>query len=109
MSMKTFQVNGINAAIIEIDVQQIDEEICQAAVKLKVGEQQFDLLFQDDITEDGERDGCFMIGHEFELSATDVYQKLFIALGGSIDEDGLPVDADRFDWAINRITGWGAV
>ena len=96
-----FTINGQTVEITEIDVQQIEADLYQAAVYLTVngqtiGERLGDvdyswmsstILFQDDVNDDGSRAGEFALGNEFEVSCRPLYRQLLNALGADEDPD----------------------
>ena len=83
-----FTINGHAVEITEIDVQQIEDDLYQAAVTLTVnGQINYTPMFQDDENEDGARDGVFVLGNENELSCRPLYHGLLTALGATEDPD----------------------
>lgn len=97
-----FTINGHAVEITEIDVQQIDDDLYQAAVTLAVnGQITCTLMFQDDENEGGARDETFALGNEHELSCRPLYLQLLTALGA--DEDP---DADRIADQLNELPGF---
>lgn len=97
-----FAINGQTVEITEIDVQQIEADLRQAAVTLTVNGQNIsDVMFQDDENDDGSRDEMFALGNEFELSCRPLYLQLLNAL--SADEDP---DADRIADQLIALPGF---
>lgn len=100
-----FTINGHAVEITEIDVQQIDDDLHQAAIALTVnGQITYTLMFQDDENEDGSRDGVFALGNENELSCRPLYHHLLTALGATEDPD-----ADRIAAQLTELPGFDAM
>ena len=100
-----FTINGHAVEITEIDVQQIDDDLYQAAITLAVNGQTINnLMFQDDENEDGARDGVFALGNENELSCRPLYHHLLTALGAT-EGPG----ADRIADQLNELPGFDAM
>ena len=102
-------INGRTVEIAEIDVQQIEENLRQAAVTLTVNGETIDgILFQDDANEDGSRDEMFALGNEHELSCRPLYRQLLTALGADEDPDADSIAEqlialDGFDCLIDYV------
>lgn len=100
-----FTINGHAVEITEIDVQQIDDDLHQAAIALTVnGQITYTLMFQDDENEDGTRDGVFALGNEDELSFRPLYRHLLTALGDTEDPD-----ADSIAAQLTELPGFDAM
>ena len=100
-----FTFIGRTVEITEIDVQQLDDDLHQAAITLAVnGQINYTLMFQDNENEDGTRDGVFALGNENELSCRPLYLQLLTALGA--DEDP---DADRIADQLTELPGFDAM
>lgn len=93
-----FTINGHTVEITEIDVQQIEDDLYQAAITLTVNGQTIDaLMFQDDENENGSRDGVFTLGNESELSCRPLYRNLLTALGATEDPDSDSITAQLIE------------